>query len=69
MNKFEHVRDLGRGAFGAASLVKRRNDGKQFAIKTIEARNERTGMTDKEKETAIKEANVLRDLQFLHIVK
>ena len=69
MNKFEHIRVLGRGAFGAANLVKRKNDGKLFAIKTIGARNELAGMTDKEKETAMKEADVLRDLNFLHIVK
>ena len=69
MNKFEYIRDLGSGGFGSAVLVKQRTDGKLFAIKTIEARNKVTGMTEKERETAIKEAEVLKKLSFIHIVK
>ena len=67
MNRFQHVRSLGHGTYGAVDLVKHKNDGKLYAIKTIGS--EQVRMTDEEREAAVQEADVLRDFNFLNIVK
>ena len=33
MDDYERIRELGRGSFGAAILVRRRSDGKQLVAK------------------------------------
>ena len=48
MNDFENIKCLGKGGFGTAYLVRRRRDGKLFALKTIKARGI-NGMTKQEK--------------------
>ena len=68
MNDYENIKCLGKGGFGTANLVKRKKDGKHFALKTIKARG-LNGMTKHEKDMAKKEADVLRQINFIFIVK
>ena len=35
MERYVRIRKIGEGSFGKATLVKRREDGKQFVIKEI----------------------------------
>ena len=69
MEKFEHVRDLGSGGFATVNLVRRKNDKKEFAIKTISPQNPQGEITSKEIDMAIQESNVLKEINFINIVK
>ena len=64
LEKYKVVKELGRGAFGAALLVTRRSDDKNFVMKKIDLVN----MPPQEK-TAELEVKVLKNLQHHNIVK
>ena len=55
MEDFERIRELGKGSFGAAILVRRKCDNKQLVVKEVVLSN----LSKKEIEEARKEANFL----------
>ena len=65
LEKYKVVKELGRGAFGAALLVTRRSDDKNFVMKKIDLVN----MPPQEKKAAELEVKVLKNLQHHNIVK
>ena len=62
---FERIRELGKGSFGSAILVRRRSDQKQLVVKEVIL----SGLSKKEVDDARKEANFLAQLQHPNIVK
>ena len=60
---------MGRGGFGSAHLMLRREDEKLVAVKKIGASADFVEMTDNDIQTAEIEAIVLKNLNFVHIVK
>ena len=65
MNRFTINKELGRGGFGTAQLVTRRNDGKQFVVKQIVV----DGMSEEQKRGSNNEVKILASLEDLHIVR
>ena len=65
MNRFTINKKLGRGGFGTAQLVTRRNDGKQFVVKQIVV----DGMSEEQKRGSNNEVKILASLEDLHIVR
>ena len=64
LDKYKIVKELGRGAFGAALLVTRRTDNKNFVMKKIDLVN----MPPQEKKAAELEVKVLKNLQHHNIL-
>ena len=62
---FERIRELGKGSFGSAILVRRGSDQKQLVVKEVIL----SGLSKKEVDDARKEANFLAQLQHPNIVK
>lgn len=65
MDKYEKVRVLGKGSFGSAILIKRKDDNALFVVKEIPMGK----MTKKEREDARKECTVLQQLHHPNIVR
>ena len=65
MDDFERIRELGKGSFGSAILVRRRSDNKQLVIKEVIL----SSLSQKEIEDARKEANFLAQLNHSNIVR
>lgn len=65
MDKYEKVRILGKGSFGSAILIKRKNDDVLFVVKEIPLGQ----LSKKERAGARKECAVLQKLQHPNIVK
>ena len=65
LEKYKIIKELGRGAFGAALLVTRHTDNKNFVMKKIDLQN----MPPQEKKAAEIEVNVLKKLKHQNIVK
>ncbi|KAJ9465931.1 putative serine/threonine-protein kinase nek3 [Diplonema papillatum] len=63
MDDYTTVADLGKGAFGSVSLVRRKADDRMFAVKRI------LQGSLKEREMASREVKVLRDLHHRNIVQ
>lgn len=61
---YEEIKIIGKGNFGACSLVKDKTTGEQFISKKIIL----AGLDDKEKQGSLQEANLLRHLKHPHIV-
>ena len=65
MEDFERIRELGRGSFGAAILVRRKSDSKQLVVKEVNL----ASLSPKEIAEARKEANFLANLTHPNIVR
>ena len=65
MIRFTINKELGRGGFGTAQLVTRRNDGRQFVIKQVDA----DGMSEEQKQGCKNEVKILASLEDQHIVR
>ncbi|KAJ4462625.1 putative Serine/threonine-protein kinase Nek1 [Paratrimastix pyriformis] len=65
MDKYEKIRLIGRGSYGAAFLVKRKSDGVQLVAKEITVQ----GLTPKQCEEALNEVRVLSMLVHPNIVR
>jgi NIMA (never in mitosis gene a)-related kinase 2 len=64
-DKYEWIKEIGRGCFGAVSKVRRRSDGKILVWKELNYAK----MSDKEKKMLVSEVNILRELSHQNIVK
>lgn len=65
MDRYEKIKDIGKGSFGKVSLVKRKQDGKILVWKELAYGK----MSDKEKQMLVSEVNILRELNHPHVVK
>ena len=65
MEKYEKIKVVGKGSFGAAWLVRRRGDGKQLIAKEIQV----GGMKPREKEEARNEVKLLSQLRHPNITQ
>ena len=65
MEDFERIKELGRGSFGAAILVRRKSDQKKLVVKEVSL----GGLSPKEIVDARKEANFLANLNHPNIVR
>ena len=65
MEDFERIKELGRGSFGAAILVRRKTDNKRLVVKEVNL----GGLSPKEISDARKEANFLANLTHANIVR
>ena len=65
MERYEAVRKLGAGAFGVASLVRRRADGALVVAKRMRL----CGMSEKEREAALSEARTLSKIQHNYVTR
>ncbi|KAK2953519.1 putative G2-specific protein kinase nimA [Blattamonas nauphoetae] len=64
MNKYQKVKTVGRGSFGAAILVKHKENGRQYILKEINI----SQLSKKEKQESINEIKVLSKLRHPNIV-
>ncbi|CBY23261.1 unnamed protein product [Oikopleura dioica] len=64
MDEFERIKDLGKGSFGCAILVRRKSDNKQLVIKEISLAH----LSTKDINDARKEATFLKELTHPNIV-
>ncbi|KAL0478977.1 hypothetical protein AKO1_007845 [Acrasis kona] len=65
MDNYQKIKVVGKGTFGQAVLVKNKTDGKQYIMKQINI----TSMSDREKQEAMNEVNVLSGLKHPNIVQ
>ena len=65
MDDYDRIRELGRGSFGAAILVRRKTDQKQLVVKEVNLGS----LSQKEIAEARKEANFLANLSHPNIVR
>ncbi|XP_067451144.1 interferon-induced very large GTPase 1-like isoform X2 [Thunnus thynnus] len=66
MEKYEKVKEIGKGGFGTAILVKSKEDGHQYVIKEIYGIS---GMSSEERQKAQKEVEVLAEMSHPNIVQ
>ena len=64
LNDFEFGKILGKGAFGMVCLVKRKFDGKVYAMKRIKL----VQLSDKDKENSLNEIRILASLSHKNII-
>ena len=64
LKDFEIGKTLGKGAFGCVCLVKRKFDGKTYAMKRIKM----VQLSDKEKENSLNEIRILASLSHKNII-
>ena len=64
LNDFEFRKTLGKGAFGMVCLVKRKFDGKVYAMKRIKV----VQLSNKDKENALNEIRILASLSHKNII-
>lgn len=65
MEKYKQIKELGEGSYGKAILVQSRVDEKLYVIKEIRL----YGVTEQERQDALKEVTVLKSLDNPYIVK
>lgn len=65
LSKYEIIRPLGQGAAGAVSLVRNKQDGQQYALKTIHLQY----LNEKDRKGAENEVQFLRVLQGPTLIK
>eukprot|EP00659_Diplonema_papillatum_P010143 gene10143-15596_t len=65
MDKYEKIKVVGKGSFGAAWLVKRKSDGKKLIAKEIQL----GGMKPKEKDEARNEVRLLSQMKHPNITQ
>ena len=63
MDRFTKLRELGAGGYGAAFLVKRNTDAKEFVIKEVQE------IKPCEKDYATEEATKMKELRHVNIVR
>ena len=63
--KYEKIKDIGKGSFGKVSLIRRRTDSKTLVWKELGYGK----MSEKEKQMLVSEVNILRELSHPNIVK
>ena len=63
--KYEKLRDIGKGSFGKVSLIKRRADDKMLVWKELNYGR----MSEKEKQMLVSEVNILRELNHPNVVR
>lgn len=63
--KYEKVKDIGKGSFGRVSMIKRRADGKTLVWKELNYGK----MSEKEKQMLVSEVNILRELNHPNVVR
>jgi NIMA (never in mitosis gene a)-related kinase len=61
---FEILKDVGKGAFGTVSLVKRKADGKIYAMKRVKI----SVLNQKEQENALNEVRILASISHTNII-
>eukprot|EP00854_Cymbomonas_tetramitiformis_P007387 gene7387-8798_t len=66
LDEYDQLKVLGRGSFGEAWLVHRKKDSKPLVLKRIQTGPE---VPEKEKESALKEMEVLQKFHHPHVVK
>lgn len=64
MDDFEIIRKLGEGAFSSVFLVKRRSDGKEYAMKKVNI----LSLSQREKENAVNEVRILASINNPNII-
>ena len=62
---YEVLEQIGTGSFGRCCLVVRRRDGQKFVWKEVNY----SQMRENEKESLVREVNLLRELKHSHIVR
>mmetsp|Transcript_10744 Transcript_10744/g.20985 ORF Transcript_10744/g.20985 Transcript_10744/m.20985 type:complete len:308 (+) Transcript_10744:2518-3441(+) len=65
MDKYEVLKQIGKGSFGTVAKVKRKSDGKVLVWKELIYKR----MNDREKNQLVTEVNILRELKHPHIVR
>ncbi|XP_062271156.1 interferon-induced very large GTPase 1-like [Scomber scombrus] len=66
MDKYEQLKEIGKGGFGTAILVKSKEDGQQYVIKKIHGLSE---MSTEERQKAQQEVEVLSNMSHPFIVQ
>ncbi|MGB1607736.1 MAG: protein kinase domain-containing protein, partial [Promethearchaeia archaeon] len=64
MDAYNRIRKIGKGAMGCASLVERKKDRHLVVVKEINVK----GLSERDRQEAMKEVEVLKQLQHPHIV-
>ena len=64
MDRYEIIRKLGQGTYGSVYLCLQRDTGRQCVMKRMVLRS----LSDKERQSAVQEAEVLRQLSHPNIV-
>jgi serine/threonine protein kinase len=64
LNDFEQVKELGKGAFGTVTLVKRISDSTMYAMKTVKIAK----MNAKDRENALNEVRMLASVRHQNII-
>ncbi|EAY10186.1 hypothetical protein TVAG_118380 [Trichomonas vaginalis G3] len=64
MEKYKQIKELGEGSYGKAILVQERGTDKKYVIKEIRL----YGVTEQERQDALKEVTILKTLQHPYIV-
>lgn len=64
LKEFEIGKELGKGAFGTVSVVKRKEDGKTYAMKRVKI----SSLSTKERENALNEVRILASLSHPNII-
>ena len=62
--EFEKLSDLGKGSFGSVYKVKRKNDGKIYALKKVDM----SRLNNKEKENSLNEVRILASVNCENVV-
>jgi len=63
-DQYAEVKIIGRGSYGTAYIIKSKATGKEYVAKKIPLEM----LNDKEKESSILEASIIKSLQHPHIV-
>ena len=63
--KYEKIKDIGKGSFGRVSLIRRKKDNKTLVWKELDYGR----MSEKEKQMLVSEVNILRELNHPNVVK
>jgi NIMA (never in mitosis gene a)-related kinase len=61
---FETIRDLGAGSFGSVKLVRRRDDGVSWAMKTVSL----CRLNQKDKDNALNEVRLLASIDIPNVI-
>jgi NIMA (never in mitosis gene a)-related kinase 1/4/5 len=64
LKDFDIIKELGKGAFGSVSMVKRKEDGQKYAMKRVRI----SALDTKERENALNEVRILASLQHVNII-
>lgn len=65
MDAYTPIKQIGKGAYGTVSMIKRKADGKLLVWKELNYGQ----MSEKEKELVVSEVNILRELRHPYIIR